>query len=115
MMNPMDSNEVIALYETVAVITDQMLSAAKKRDWEELVALESRMASHVEILKVGEPPAALSGASRTRKVQIITKILADDRQIRNITEPWMAELAVLLNSVGTERKLLQAYGGERAG
>lgn len=114
MMNTMNSNEVLALYETVAVITDQMLTAAKKRDWEELVALESRMAGHVEVLKVGEPPAALSGASRTRKVQIITKILADDRQIRDITQPWMAELAVLINSVGTERKLAHAYGGEHA-
>lgn len=111
----MNSQEVISLYETVAVITDQMLAAARKRDWEQMVTLESRVASHIEVLKTGEAPAALTGATRLRKVQIIQKILADDRQIRDITEPWMAELALLINSAGTERKLSHAYGGAHAG
>ncbi len=111
----MNSQEVLSLYETVAVITDQMLAAAKKRDWQELVVLESRVAGHVRVLKEGETPAALTGDIRLRKVQIIQKILADDRQIRDITEPWMAELAQLINSAGTERKLSHAYGGAHAG
>ncbi len=111
----MNSQEVISLYETVAIITDQMLAAARKRDWEQMVTLESRVASHIEVLKSGEAPAALTGATRLRKVQIIQKILADDRQIRDITEPWMAELAQLINSAGTERKLSRAYGGAHAG
>lgn len=111
----MNSQEVISLYETVAVITDQMLAAARKRDWEEMATLESRVAGHIDVLKNGEAPVALSGATRLRKVQIIQKILADDRQIRDITEPWMAELALLINSAGTERKLSNAYGGAHAG
>lgn len=111
----MNSQEVLSLYETVAVITDQMLAAAKKRDWEELVVLESRVADHVQVLKDGENPVALTGEIRLRKVQIIQKILADDRKIRDITEPWMAELAILMNSAGAERKLTQAYGGAHAG
>ena len=111
----MNSHEVIALYETVAVITNQMLAAAKDGDWEQLVVLESRCASHVETLKKDEPPVKLTGEIRTRKVQIITKILADDREIRNIAEPWMAKLSQLINSTGSERKLAQAYGASRGG
>lgn len=111
----MNSQEVLSLYETVSDITGQMLVAAQKRDWEELVVLESRVAGHVSSLKTGEEPAALTGPTRLRKVQIIQKILAHDRLIRNITEPWMAELAILMNSSGTERKLSQAYGGKFAG
>ena len=107
----MNSQEVISLYESVADITDQMLAAARKRDWEQMVTLESRVAGHIEVLKTGETPAALTGATRLRKVQIIQKIMAHDRQIRDITEPWMAELAVLINSASTERKLSNAYGG----
>ncbi|MDP9109229.1 MAG: flagellar protein FliT [Pseudomonadota bacterium] len=110
----MNSQEVMSLYETMAVITDQMVTAAKQRDWEQLVVLESRVADHVEVLKQGEPPVALTGETRLRKVRIIQEILAHDRQIRDITEPWMAELAVLINSSGTERKLSQAYGGAHA-
>ena len=108
----MNSQEVLSLYESVADMTDKMLAAARKRDWEEMVVLESRVASHVETLKSGEPPAALTGEKRLRKVQIIQKILADDRQIRDITEPWMAELARLMKSSQTERKLTMAYGTE---
>lgn len=106
----MDSQEVISLYETVAGITDKMLAAARNGDWEELIALEARCASHVATLKAGEPPAPLTGSVRERKVQIIQKILSDDREIRNITEPWMENLSNLMNSTGAERKLNHAYG-----
>lgn len=109
----MNSQEVISLYETVAVITDQMLAAAREGDWDRLAALETRCARHVETLRQGEAPVALSGESRLRKVQIIQKILADDREIRNLTEPWMARLSQLMNSAGTERKLSQAYGASQ--
>lgn len=111
----MNSQEVIALYETVAVITDQMLTAAKRGDWDELAVLESRCASHVAMLKESEPPAPLTGEIRVRKVQIIKQILAHDRQIRDIAEPWMAKLAQMMNSTGAERKLSHAYGAHYSG
>lgn len=106
----MDSQEVISLYETVAGITDKMLAAARNGDWEELIALEARCAGHVATLKAGEPPVPLTGNVRERKVQIIQKILSDDREIRNITQPWMENLSNMMSSVGTERKLNHAYG-----
>ncbi|MFJ7566485.1 flagellar protein FliT [Herminiimonas sp. NPDC097707] len=111
----MNSQEVISLYETVASITDQMLTAARNGDWDELVALEARCSNHVAVLKTSEPPAPLVGAVRERKVQIIKKILSDDREIRNITQPWMAKLSLMINSTGTERKLNNAYGANQSG
>lgn len=111
----MNSQELISIYENVAVITDQMLAAARTGDWEKLVALESRCARQVEILRNEEPRAALPGNVRDRKVKIIKKILEDDREIRNITEPWMAQLSALLNSTSTERKLSQTYGANQTG
>lgn len=110
----MNSQEMISLYETVAVITDQMLTAARSGDWEQLIELESRCAGHVQTLKANETPVPLTGATRERKVKIIQKILADDREIRNLTEPWMAHLAELINSTSTERKLNQAYDDGRS-
>ncbi len=105
----MNSQAVISLYATVAAITDQMLAAARNGDWEQFVALESRCASHVETLKAGEPSIPLTGAARESKRKLIRKILAEDRKIRAITEPWMANLSRLINAAGTERKLTQAY------
>jgi flagellar protein FliT len=111
----MNSQELISIYENVALITDQMLAAARTGNWDHLVELESRCASQVEILRAEEPHAALPGVVRDRKVKIIKKILEDDRQIRSITEPWMEQLATLIKSTGTERKLSQTYGANRSG
>lgn len=112
----MDNQEVIALYETVADITDQMLAAARIGDWERLAALESRCSSQVEILKKSaEPHQPLSPLARERKTKIIKKILDDDRQIRDITEPWMAQLSALMNNAGSDRKHSQAYGANQTG
>ena len=112
----MDNQEIIALYETVADITDQMLAAARTGDWEQLAALESRCSDQVAILKQNdEPRQPLSPTAREKKIGIIKKILEHDREIRSITEPWMAQLSAMMNSVGTERKLARAYGANRTG
>lgn len=111
----MNSEEVISLYEQVAVITNQMLAAAREYDWEQLAELESRCASHVETLRRDEASVPLTGAVREQKIRIIRKILADDREIRNITEPWMEQLAALIRSTSAERKLTQTYGTNQSG
>lgn len=111
----MNSEEVISLYEKVAVITHQMVAAAREYDWDQLAALESQCANHVATLKGNEHMTPLTGMVRERKVKIIQKILADDREIRSITEPWMEHLSGLIKSTGTERKLSQAYGANQSG
>lgn len=109
----MNEQESIRVYENIAMITDQMLTAARSGDWDQLISLETRCTDQVRSLQTGEPPQ-LTGQLRERKVQIIRKILSDDREIRNLTEPWMAHLAKLINSTGTERKLNNAYGAAQA-
>jgi flagellar protein FliT len=105
-----DAEQVIAIYESMSDLTGRMLDAAKSRDWETLVELESRCARHACTLQASAEPVALQGASRDRKVSLIHKILADDRAIRDLTTPWMSELAALMSSTRTERKLARAYG-----
>ncbi len=51
---------------------------------------------------------------RERKIKIIKKILADDREIRTITEPWMQRLALQISSNNARRKLNKAYGAGAA-
>lgn len=110
----MNSQEVVSIYETIAVITDQMLTAARRADWEQLATLEKKCAQHVETIKINESDAA-QGPMRERKVKIIQKILADDREIRSITEPWMAQLTMQINNIGAQRKLTNAYGAPHSG
>jgi flagellar protein FliT len=107
----MNSIELISIYENVAVITDRMLNAARTADWDLLIELETECSSQVQELKISEPIGDLPLDLRNRKVQIIKKILADDREIRDITEPWMAQLADLMKNTESNRKLSQTYGG----
>jgi flagellar protein FliT len=106
----MDSQQILSTYEAVSALTGKMLAAAQVRDWENLARLESDCASHVRRLRDVEADAPLSGETRERKVAIIHQILAHDRAIRDLTEPWMAQLSALMNNAGTERKLAVAYG-----
>ena len=105
----MNEQEVMCLYENVATLTNEMLTAAREGDWDKMAELEARCSSQVSVLKQGEAPVSLTGALRERKVEIIRKILADDREIRNLAQPWMEQLSLLINSTGAERKLNQAY------
>lgn len=108
----MNDDDVISLYESVSDLTARMLAAAQSGDWDHLVELESDCASRVQVLRDGEALASLSGERRMRKVAIIKKILADDRAIRDLTSPWMAKLSAMMQSTGTERRLVNAYGAQ---
>jgi flagellar protein FliT len=112
----MNSEEIISVYETVSEITDQMLTAAKSRDWERFTHLETSCAQHIRALQddgTSSDAAPLNPQHKEKKVRLIQKILADDKQIRDIIDPWMAELAHLMKSNNTARKLSSAYGNNR--
>lgn len=89
---PISSEDVIDVYENVSQLTRQMLAAARSRDWDTLHRLERDCASQASRLRDGQPPS-LSGELRARKVRLLQAILADDREIRTITEPWMEQLS----------------------
>lgn len=105
----MEYHNTIALYEAVADLTNQMLQAAQQQDWDRLTELESNCALYVEQLKQTEDGSSLSADARERKVSSIKRILADDREIRNLVSPWMVKLNSMINSNHTEKKLSQAY------
>ena len=96
-----------------------MRLAAQSRDWELLAKLEDECNTHVNQLKrheaTPEAGSVLPLELKQQKIKIIQQILADDRAIREITEPWMTELAKLMSSASTARKLAQSYGANQIG
>lgn len=107
----MNNSQVIATYENILSITEQMLQAAKSNDWDYLMALEEDCRASVEKL-MSANPEPLNGEYQQRKVEIIHKVLSGDAEIRNITQPWMGHLQGLIGSIGHEKKLVQAYGSD---
>jgi len=91
----MTSNEVLAMYETLAGLTATMSVAAQANDWDGL----SRMERQCDVVKsaaaTGIP--ALDGAARQRKIALIKQIMANDRAIRASTEPWMANVDAMMS------------------
>jgi flagellar protein FliT len=88
----MTSNEVLSMYENIAGLTTQMVEAARASDWNGLNTLENQCAAEASSALVGTVPA-LSGAPRLRKIDLLKQIMANDREIRNVTEPWMTQLS----------------------
>ncbi len=87
----MTSNEVLSMYENIAGLTSKMAVAANAGDWNDLARLESECAVQARAVDTGVP--ALDGAPRLRKIDLLKQIMANDRAIREVTEPWMAQLS----------------------
>ena len=88
----MTSNEVLSMYENIAGLTTRMASAAQAGDFEKLARLETQCAIHAAATGTGVP--ALDGAPRMRKIDLLKMIMANDRAIREVTEPWKLEQAM---------------------
>jgi len=86
----MTSNEVLAMYENIAALTGRMAVAAVEGDMESVARLETQCAIHASAARNGVPP--LEGAQRKRKIDLLKQIMANDRTVRDVTEPWMGQI-----------------------
>ncbi len=93
----MSCSEVITMYETIARLTNQMAAAARSNDWDRLTCLERQCATASSAIGDGKV-APLGGAARARKFDLVKQILANDREIRNNTEPWIRQLSNIMQA-----------------
>ncbi|UGQ47521.1 flagellar protein FliT [Massilia endophytica] len=84
----MTSNEVLSMYENIAGLTNKMVAAAQSGNWTGLDRMENQCAAASVAVMSGVP--ALEGDARARKIALLKQIMANDRAIRDVTEPWMA-------------------------
>ncbi|MFL6658469.1 MAG: flagellar protein FliT [Massilia sp.] len=82
----MTSNEVLTMYENIAGLTSRMAGAAQAGDFDGLARLETQCAVQAAPVATGVP--ALDGAARQRKIELLKQIMANDRAVRAVTEPW---------------------------
>lgn len=89
-------NDSLAIYERIAELTTRILQAARAKDWPWLAELEADCAAEAEKI-TQHPHEPLTGAALQRKISSIHKILADDREIRDLMNPWMVRLTAILD------------------
>ena len=98
----MTPQDVLYAHEQIAGLTGKMLEAARNGDWIALNRLEIQCAEYArQFEQDGRLP--LTGADRQRKVALLKQILANDREIRAITEPWHAQAAQMMQGASGER------------
>jgi flagellar protein FliT len=101
---------ILAHYESIADVSQLMLQAAWRSDWEALVDAEQCCASLIGRLKAaGDQNAVLDESGRQRKHDVIRRVLADDAQIRDLTQPWLRKLGEQLGYRRNARSLEAAY------
>jgi len=86
----MTSNDVLSMYENLAGLSGQMKVAAQAGDWNGFDKLNVQ-ASVAAGAAIGGVPA-LDGAKRQRKIDLLKQLMANDRAIRDVTEPWMGQV-----------------------
>jgi flagellar protein FliT len=100
---------VLSCYESIADASAEMVSAARRADWDALIVAEQECARRIETLKVQRAAASLDAAADKRRHDIIRTVLAHDAEIRALTQPWMTKLELLLNGAAAGRRVEQAY------
>jgi flagellar protein FliT len=84
------STVLLGYYKAIEESSRQMLDAAKAEDWERVVRFEGTCAVLIEQLRFRAGSEALDAQARIEKTRIMQRILHNDAQIRNLTEPWLA-------------------------
>lgn len=99
----------LTAYERISDLTGHMLQAARASEWDRLVALEQECRTLFDNLLARSPTEPVAGDAARRKAEILRKILADDAEIRSLTQGWMEKLQHLLGTKRREQRLRQAY------
>ena len=100
---------VLQRYEKALELTQAMLEAAQKSDWDRMVALEKDRTAIIDELRHLDPEPGRDTQAISRKRELIQGILHCDEQIKILTQDWMRELREVLGSIRAEQRLSQTY------
>ncbi len=96
-------------YQRALELTEQMLDAAQKNDWDRLVQVEHQRGRLLDHLRDDNMASPLGHEAALRRREIIEAIMSRDEQIRTLTHDWMHELRDILSSATAQRLLNRTY------
>jgi len=86
---------MIEHYEAIAGASRRMLQAARVEDWDEVSREEETCRRLIARLKQAHADGRVA-AERRQRLALLRMILADDAEIRELSEPWLKQLEALL-------------------
>ncbi|NIM41981.1 MAG: flagellar protein FliT [Hydrogenophaga sp.] len=96
-MSDLEQHGLIDYYKAIERTSDQMLAAAQAEDWDRVVRLEGACAVLIAQLRFKSRDADLAPDERKEKARIMQRILRTDAEIRCLAEPWLADLAQIID------------------
>lgn len=92
----MAQKALIDYYKAIEGASRQMLKAAQVEDWDQVVRLEGACAVLIEQLRAESRKQDLPASVKTEKQRIMLSILRHDAAIRQLAEPWLADIDSML-------------------
>ncbi len=102
--------QIVERYRRMADASGRMLSAARTDDWDEVCKVERECADLVTELSGMGDLAPLDPTLRAQKLELMKKVLADDAEIRLLSQPWLHKLDTMMRGPATIGRLKRAYG-----
>lgn len=93
-------------YKTIADLSRQMLDEARLQHWSRVIDLSHLYVDAVEHLKNVQD---LNLSDREARRDLLTRILADDAEIRQLAAPELQRLGHLLGDMRRQHNVVQAY------
>ena len=87
---------LLSYYEAIEKTSADMLAAARRGDWDQVVQLEGACGRLISQLRDAARARPLPPDQARTKARILQRILLNDAQIRSLAEPWRERLDGLL-------------------
>jgi len=88
---------LIDYYKAIEESSSKMLEAARGKDLESVMRYEGVCAVLIEQLRHRSREEELPPELRGEKARIMQRILRNDAEIRNLTEPWLGHIEELMD------------------
>ncbi|HEY1328098.1 MAG TPA: flagellar protein FliT [Casimicrobiaceae bacterium] len=83
----------LACYEAIADATQGMRDAARAADWSAFAQHERGCSAWIARAEaLGDPDRALDSQGRRRRFELLRRMLRDDAEIRDLTEPRLGRV-----------------------
>jgi len=100
---PKTGASLIDYYKAIEGASRQMLEAAQVENWDDVVRLEGVCAVLIEQLRAESKRQDLPKESKAEKQRIMLSILRHDAEIRQLAEPWLADLDHMLSGLSSRQ------------
>ncbi|GAA4348618.1 hypothetical protein GCM10023165_34620 [Variovorax defluvii] len=103
-------SEILHCYAQLAATLSLMVTLARAKEWGRLPELEAQCASLVERLRSVSPQETLEPAQVAQARQLMQRIRADQRAVRELVEPQLSQLVATMAGLQKRSDLDRAYG-----